>query len=150
MDDKEFEGLLTTFGANPERWPADMASGARALLEASNDARALYAEAEALDTVLDTLDADAMPQGMGDRIVAATIREDISAPASPEFRAPLLRLAMSAAASLVIGASLGLSDLGELTTAEDSDAVSLAFGLNGGLSGYYDDENGDDAAGEEL
>lgn len=73
----EFEALLATYGADAERWPIERRASARALLALRPDARALLAEARALDQLLDhapRLDAVRHAK-LQARIVAAALAE---------------------------------------------------------------------------
>ena len=70
MDDETFEDCLDRFGPDLDRWP-DHHAGARTLLERSAPARALLAEARALDAVLDDLlPSVGAPLGLRARLVA--------------------------------------------------------------------------------
>lgn len=71
MDDDTFEHFLDRHGSHPERWPGDLAAGARNLLEHSARARETLLEARALESSLDDLlGAVATPLGLRRRVLA--------------------------------------------------------------------------------
>lgn len=49
------QAMLDAYGAEPDRWPAEQRAGAVALIESSDEARAMFEEAAALDGVLDRM-----------------------------------------------------------------------------------------------
>jgi hypothetical protein len=54
---RQFQTLLDSYGADVGRWPEETRAGAQALLQASDDARALQQEARELDDVIATAGA---------------------------------------------------------------------------------------------
>lgn len=71
MDDETFEHFLDRHGPDLERWPDDLAAGARNLVEHSTRARAALLEARELESVLeDLLGAVAAPLGLRTRVLA--------------------------------------------------------------------------------
>lgn len=128
MEIAEFETLLASHGANLGRWPGRKAEDARALLMVSEEARTALTEAEKLDRLLDTVPADRLPAELTARVLAAL-------PAEGEglyFRRSEIRtMGISLAASLVIGISLGLSDLGRQPSFyAGDDLLALSFGID--------------------
>lgn len=71
MDDETFEHFLDRHGPDLERWPDDLAAGARSLVEHSARARATFLEARELEAMLDDLlGAVAAPLGLRRRVLA--------------------------------------------------------------------------------
>jgi hypothetical protein len=115
-----FRRLIAAYGADPGRWPVGQRGRAQTLLARSPKARALLAEAQALDAVLL---ADAKPPA-DDQLAAAIIARATAlpqepAPASVPPRAIVLdwsfaRLwpqAAALAAAAVLGFVIGWTDL---------------------------------------
>ena len=157
FDLTEFEALLATYGANTARWPIERRAVAGALLAADPQARALLAEARALDDLLDL----APPPGadrqakVAARIVAQALSER---PASTEPKpivdnvVPLRRLTATKsatpamhppvprrqgwqvggvlAASLVLGLLIGSFGLtAGMLDLDDDDTVAALYGV---------------------
>ncbi|MDE0419968.1 MAG: hypothetical protein OXK76_03640 [Gammaproteobacteria bacterium] len=71
MDEKTFEDALDRFGPHLDRWPANLATAARSLVDDSAGARRLLGEARELDAALDeVLPSVAAPLGLRTRILA--------------------------------------------------------------------------------
>ena len=133
-----FRRLIAAYGADPGRWPPGRRRRAEALLARSAQARALLAEAQALDSLLL---ADAKPPA-DERLAAAIIAR---ATAMPQARAPtparalaldwsLSRLwpqAVGLAAAAVLGFVVGWTDL--LPANPGTDTIDLADVLDGGI-----------------
>jgi hypothetical protein len=72
MTPERFRRLTEAYGASPERWPAAERDAARALLSARDpDALAAFADAQALDTLLDTHAVAAPDEALARRIIAS-------------------------------------------------------------------------------
>jgi hypothetical protein len=113
-----FRRLIAAYGADPARWPPGQRARAEALLARSTTARALLAEARALDSLLM---ADAKPPA-DEQLAAAIIARTID---MPQERAPmparaialdwsLSRLwpqAVGLAAAAALGFVIGWTDL---------------------------------------
>ncbi len=121
-------GLLDAYGAELDRWPEQQRVAAMALLAVDADARRLHAEANALDRVLDRAPriVASRETELADRIMAAAARtprvaasnaSPVVAPATPRVptlpRRDLWRAAGMMAACLVLGFSIGWSDLAQ-------------------------------------
>jgi len=115
----EFRELLDRYGSRPEGWPAARREEMLRLCAENSRARALLAEAEALDAVLrETTVAPASPD-LAVRLLrraAATPREGVPArkaapPSAANDNRPVMRWLAAGwlAASLLIGIWLGLS-----------------------------------------
>ena len=66
----EFKNLIDAYGADRNRWPDDRQGAAEQLLEASEPARELLAEAEALDRLLAQVTPVAVSPAFKERIAA--------------------------------------------------------------------------------
>jgi len=133
-----FRRLIAAYGADPGRWPPGRRRRAEALLARSAQARALLAEAQALDSLLL---ADAKPPA-DERLAAAIIAR---ATAMPQARAPtparaftldwsLSRLwpqAVGLAAAAVLGFVVGWTDL--LPANAGGDTIDIADVLDAGI-----------------
>jgi hypothetical protein len=126
-----FRRLIEAYGADPTRWPAGERSRAEALLNRSDRARRLLAEAQALDALLMT---DAKPAA-DERLAAAIVARATAAPQERPLEQPrefrlgwsLPRLwpqAVGLAAAGVLGFVVGWTDL--LPSAPRADTVDLA------------------------
>jgi hypothetical protein len=133
-----FRRLIAAYGADPGRWPPGRRRRAEALLAHSAQARALLAEAQALDALL-LADAKAPAD---ERLSAAIIAR---ATALPQERMPaparavtldwsLSRLwpqAVGLAVAAVLGFVVGWTDL--LPANAGADTIDLADVLDGGI-----------------
>jgi len=128
MDHTEFKTLIETYGATPERWPAELRADALACRDASPEARALLRAAAGLDRLLDAERAPALPRLTVDAIV-------MRAAAQPQPR--------SAPAPRRSGGFLS-SWFGDLRVAGWAAAVVLGFVI--GWSAPFDTDNSADAA----
>ncbi|MEQ8326784.1 hypothetical protein [Parvibaculum sp.] len=126
---KRFAGIVDAYGASPRRWPDDERASAEALVAASAEARALLAEAAALDGVLARAPVEAPSAALAERLLAARPR-GVAAVPSPKPQAGFIRSLIEAvwpygspavpagalAASIVLGVTLGsISDISVLT-----------------------------------
>ena len=123
---QRFRELMDAYGGDPRRWPPGERGPAAELLAASADARALLAEAAALDQILDG--APPVVPGIHDaerliaQVTAAAQERPVFRPIGvmqPAGRGLWLRAA-SLAAATVIGFVVGwteLADTGEATAA---------------------------------
>lgn len=137
MEIVEFETLLASHGANPGRWPGRKAEDARALLETSEKARAEMAEAKKLDRLLDAVPADEFPGDLTARVLAVL---PVAGGGLPFRRSEIMTVGISMAASLVIGVSMGLSDLGRTPAFyAGDDLLELSFGIDADDSDDSDD-----------
>ena len=113
-----FRRLIAAYGADPVRWPPGQRTRAEALLARSAKARALLAEAQALDAVLM---ADAKPPA-DEQLAAAIVARVMGLPQERAAAAPrafrvewsLARLwpqAVGLAAAAVLGFVIGWTDL---------------------------------------
>jgi hypothetical protein len=126
MDDKRFEALVASYGADAARWPDAELSLALRHLAATPDAHRRRAEAKSLDGLLDAWRLDA-PAAEFQRRVAAT------APLAKLLRPRTLWLsAAGLAAACVMGVLVGVdverTTLHAQPTSEQSDpAVTAAL-----------------------
>lgn len=65
-----FHDLVAAYGANPERWPGDLRSGAVSCLVASEAARSAWREAAELDADLDRMPGLDLSPEAADRVLA--------------------------------------------------------------------------------
>ena len=98
-DVKRLEQVLESYGADPERWPADDRSGLESLLAESPDARALRDAAARLDSILDTAGEIPTPPPQ----LAARILQG-----APGRKAPVRRGWWAAVVPLAAAAALAL------------------------------------------
>lgn len=151
MSPGRFAAMVEAYGAKPEHWPAAERPAALALLEASDEARALHREAAALDGLLDRATMPAPSPALAERIMVQALAAPVAEAApSAEVRTGLwaragrrLRLllpeaadwrgAAALAASLMVGIAVGyltpLADGGAGWTAAEQQAIdAFAFG----------------------
>jgi hypothetical protein len=103
---ERFQELIDAYGAEPSRWPLAERAGAEALLANDAQARALVADAAALDALLDAAEAAPEPS---DLLRHRVLR------AAPRARAAISRFgwasgagwAAAAAAGVLVGVSVG-------------------------------------------
>lgn len=136
MKPRRFRKLLSSYGADPERWPEDERAAAAALLAASSGARALRDRAKTLDRMLDTYRVDAADDGLRGQILAAP-HNPVFAPVEIDPRAgqgglrwrgiwPQLA---ALAGACVLGFIIGTSDLAASDEPDtEADLASLIFG----------------------
>ncbi len=113
----EFRELLDRYGSRPEHWPADGRAEMLRLCAEDPQARALLAEAEALDALLRETAVPPAAPDLAARLLqrAAGATENAGAPVTPPPAAndnrPVMRWLAAGwlAASLLIGIWLGLS-----------------------------------------
>lgn len=138
---ERFAGIVDAYGASPERWPADERAAAEAMVAGSAEARALLAEAAALDSVLSAAPVDAPSAALTERLIAARPRGP-AAMASPRVSQGILRGLIDAvwpygspvvpagalAASIMLGVALG--SVADITVAgeEAYDTASVEAG----------------------
>jgi hypothetical protein len=70
MQLNRFRGLLEAYGAEPRRWPPGERADAEELLARSPEARALLAEAAAIDALLDEAAEPVMPARDAEALIA--------------------------------------------------------------------------------
>ncbi len=129
MQLERFRVLVEAYGGDPRRWPAAERARAAELLAGSPEARALLAEAGALDRLLDRSQPLAPPILDAERLIARVTAMAQERPPvhpvgtmQPAARGLWLR-AGSLAAAAVIGFMVGwteLADSGEATAASGS------------------------------
>jgi hypothetical protein len=123
-----FEHLLDVYGADRTRWPLAERAGAASLLLSNASARRRLMEAAALDDLLQRIPdpSEGDVQVLTDRILAAATQglskpaiyvphqhlNIAQAPAPQFYRSQTWRAASLLAASLIVGAFLGQSQLG--------------------------------------
>lgn len=131
MNEARFAALLEAYGAAPARWPAGERAAAQAFMAGQPArARALLAEAAALDAALDAAPA----QAASERLVAAVLA---AAPARPVRPSPWAWLGQGA---------LGQGALGPRLAA--ASAAALMLGVFAGYASGMTARG--DAAGEAL
>jgi hypothetical protein len=122
-----FAALIEAYGAEPRRWPADRRAWAEDLLRRSAEARALAAEAAALDAALDRAPLAAPPAALIGRVLAAAPR----ARAGHWWLGGFWRPAAGLSAAAILGIGLGVFGpvFPSLATA-DQETVWLDSGLS--------------------
>ena len=103
---ERFLDLVASYGADPDRWPADQRSGAVCCLAGSDAARTAWREAADLDTDLDSMAGHDMSSELADSVLAIA--------ATPQVQAAgrltgTLRYAMPYAAAAAIALIVGLA-----------------------------------------
>ena len=117
MDRERFRALLDAHGADPRRWPKEARAAMEAFCAQDAGARAILAEAEALEAAIAEAAAPAAAPGLQEAILAAARAEPKGADAparahaAANDNAPASRwlAAGMLAASLLFGVWLGLS-----------------------------------------
>lgn len=61
-------GLLAAYGARPDTWPLEERAAAQALIDASDEARALYKEEQALDALLQRIEEPDVSAALHSRV----------------------------------------------------------------------------------
>jgi hypothetical protein len=107
-----FLDLVASYGADPERWPADLRAGAVSCLARSDAARAAWQEAADLDA-----DLDALPGLEISPELTQTVLAIADTPAKP--KSALLSTALPYAAAAAIALVIGLSVPSPLRDATD-------------------------------
>lgn len=151
---EQFEELAMAYGGTIARWPEHERAAAQQMLLASDAARAMLAEASALDATLDLWEAPAPSQALMARVLtdAATVSADRQSAAPAKTAKPAakngwfatlfggstgLRPAFAMACCLAVGFSLGFS--GDVTIAptdsemaalEQTDLIDFAFAMD--------------------
>ena len=121
-----FHDLVASYGADPDRWPAELRGNAVSCLVESEAARAAWCEAAELDADLDRVAGlDTSPDLVQAVLaIADTPDKPISAPASAIMR-HVLPYAAAAAIALVIGLSVP-SPLRDTTVAAPQAEIVLS------------------------
>jgi len=102
-----FNGLVASYGADPDRWPADQRSAAVHALVDSDAARAAWRDAADLDAGLDAVAGLEMSPELAGRVMA--IADDPEKQASDTLSGALrhtLPYAAAAAIALIVGLSV--------------------------------------------
>ena len=121
-----FEQALDRYGADVERWPADLRGMAAELLDSSLEARALLADAVRLEAALDVAFAvPPVPIGLQARIKARVENRDLWLEWLAAFVTRPWRPVGAACVPLMFGFALGLSAADD--TADLEDSVLVAF-----------------------
>lgn len=118
------EELLDTFGADLERWPAAERSALEAFAGTDKPARQMFAEAKALERVMDAAPAGSNSAALKAKIVAAALED-------PTREATVVPLMQNHARS---GRSFSIRSPQSMWPAAAL-AASFAFGLYMGVSG---------------
>jgi hypothetical protein len=137
MDQARFAQILEAYGGEPDRWPAAERSAAEAFGASSAEARALWAQARRLDSLLDAWSPAAASAGLTARIAASapssrTVEPKSDRPALAWTKARATRLwwagaalAASWALGMLAGAHLARTDLFQ-PAASDAQPVAMA------------------------
>src|SRR5579871_1858242 len=130
---ERFRELADAYGGDPRRWPPAERAPAAALLAASAEARALLAEAAALDRLLDGAPPSAPATLDAERLIA---RATAAAQDRPSFRTVgvtrpagrgLWLRAASLAAATIIGFVVGWTQLADTSDATAASGSSLDY-----------------------
>jgi len=130
---QRFHELMDAYGGDPRRWPPADRAPAAELLAASAEARALLAEATALDWLLDGAPPLAPSTLDAERLIA---RATAAAQERPTFRSvgvmrPIGRglwlRAASLAAATIIGFVIGWTQLADTSDATAASGSSLDY-----------------------
>jgi hypothetical protein len=117
-----FRELSAAYGANLDRWPASERVQARALVEASADARALLVREQELDTALREVASEPMPGNLAARL--AHLPRERTTPRTLRFpRGVLWGPALGWAAAAAVGLWLGTQSAPDAATAVNDDSV---------------------------
>ncbi len=140
---KRFHELLDAYGAEAGRWPEDERGAARALLGASEEARALLDEATLLDGALDALEAPAPSPALTAQIEGLVHEPRHTAPGLRAQQNPSLGQRLRAwraawrpavlAASGALGLAVGIAAAQPQQTTATFDTLELSA-LAGGLT----------------
>lgn len=128
QDEKRLKAVLEAYGADPVRWP-------EADRHLANKANRKDLESEkGLDALLNMASTPALPQGLADRIAASARQENrnnvVSFAPKRRSRPALWPVAAAMAASLAIGAYLGVANPGGfIFPASETAALDDPLGL---------------------
>jgi hypothetical protein len=130
---ERFRELVDAYGGDPRRWPLTERGPAAELLAASAEARAVLAEAAALDQLLDRAPPTAPATLDAERLIAratAAGQERPFVPLAGVMRPTGRRLwlrAASLAAATIIGFVVGWTQLADTSEATAASGSSLDF-----------------------
>lgn len=141
MDLQRLRALIEAYGAQPRRWPAAEREQARALLDASPEARQWLEQARTTDAMLDGVAARPAPAALRDRLLARTPsprrgwRHALAALWRELGGWSLAGPALAAGLALGVGMGVGLSPLPPTDGLDDDTLYQLA-GLEAGADAY--------------
>ena len=151
--------LVASYGANPERWPADQLSGAVACLIESEAGRAAWRDAAALDADLDNVAGQETSPELMEKVMAiGGTSEEPNAGMSAGVLRYVVPYAAAAAIALVVGLAVpspfrvgtGTSQLADIAVSEPSNSTGIDDGLTAlalvDVGIFDDDENDSDNA----
>jgi hypothetical protein len=130
--------LLDAYGASPARWPAEERAAAEAMIAASDEARAAFAEAARLDSLLDRAAPPPPADRLGWRLRGIGPKAEPTVSSLQPRRGWMGSLARAAAVALAVagGVAIGFS------LPHDDAAVTVAANDFGDAQAYaiaYDD-----------
>ena len=135
---ERFLDLVASYGADPDRWPADQRSGAVCCLAGSVTARNAWREAADLDTDLDSMAGHHMSSELTDRVLAIAGTPEVHAAgrltgtlryALPYAAAAAIALIVGLAAPSPFRDTAGTTPPDEAAVIEASDEIDINDGL---------------------
>jgi hypothetical protein len=134
MTTDRLKTLLEAYGASPARWPAEERAAAEAMIASSEAARAAFAEAAILDSLLDQAAPPPPVDRLGWRLRGIGPKAEAVMASAPPRRSWVIGLARAAAVLLAVagGVAIGVAlpdrNAGETVAANDvGDAMSYAL-----------------------
>lgn len=129
---ERFSNLTDAYGADLRRWPEGERAGAEALLAVDARARLLRDEADALDSLLDTVARPVVSAALRDKVVASAGQAGLKTRAAWRFWSRLAWISGAGwAAAAFAGVAFGFSLTGSLTQDQTADAVFYQASLGG-------------------
>ncbi len=134
MTAERFNALISAYGADARRWPESERSAAQAYLTAEPDvARALLAQADSLDALLQAAPTPRVSTALRDRVIASAAEAGLKARKHGRLWLDRLALALGAgwAVAACAGVAAGVLMTSHLTADAQADAVLYQASLMG-------------------
>lgn len=141
--------LLEAYGASPSRWPAEEREAAEAMIAASDEARAAFAEAAHLDSMLDQAPPPPPADRLGWRLRAVGPKAEPMVASTGPSRGWMGNLARAAAVVVAVagGVGIGLALPGhraDQTVADNGGATAVATVNSPAIASGYEEAELDD------
>lgn len=134
MTPERFTALVSAYGADARRWPADERVAAQAFLASEPEAaRAILAESDAVDVLLHAAPTPQVSMALRDRVIASAADAGLRARKHGRLWLDRLALVLGAgwAAAACAGVAAGVIMTGHLTADAQADAVLYQASLQG-------------------
>ena len=140
MTPERLRQIIESHGAGAARWPADERASALSLAARDPEITSSLDAARALDAALASADIPELPASTAARLTRSIIAAARTDGAAQQFSArpgrvtsawrnAVLRPALAAAATLVLGFSLGFSGLLTPASSDDDDTLAMEVGM---------------------